>query len=92
MKFSMGVYLIPLEWKYEVILCLFLLESSVLIGPVEEPVEDTLGADGKPVCLGLGKLRAFLAVGHLGGCWSARSNQFLITINNKDTYHLFNWD
>ena len=88
----MGVYLIPLLLKYEAILCLFLLESCVLTGPVEEPDEDILGADGRPERLGLGKPRAFLAVGHLGGCWSTRSNQFLITINDKDTYHLFNQD
>ena len=49
------------------ILCLFLLESSVLIGPVEEPDVDMLEVDGRPACLGLGKLRAFLAVGRLGG-------------------------
>ena len=66
----MGVYLIPLLLKYEVILCLFLLESSVLIGPVEELVEGMLGADGKLACLGLGKLRAFLKVDHLGGYWT----------------------
>ena len=67
MKFSMEVYLIPLERKYEVILCLFLLENCVLTGPVEEPAEDMLEVDGKPVCLGLGKPRAFRAVGRLGG-------------------------
>ena len=63
----MGVYLIPLEQKYKAILCLFLLESSVLIGPVEELVEDMLEVGGRPEHLGLGKPRAFLAVGHLGG-------------------------
>ena len=66
----MGVYLIPLERKYKAILCLFLLESSVLIGPVKELAGGTLGVDGRPVCLGLGKPRAFLAVGCLGGCWT----------------------
>ena len=64
----------------------------VLIGPAAESAEDMPGADGKPVCLGLGKPRAFRAVGHLGGHYPTRSNQFLITINNKDTYHLLNWD
>ena len=87
----MGVYLIPLEWKYKAILCLFPLEI-VLIGPVGELAAGMLGADGKPACLGLGKLRAFRAVGHLGGCCPARSNQFLITVNKKDTYHLFDWN
>ena len=58
----MGVYLIPLEQKYEAILCLLFLESSVLIGPIEELVEGMLGVDGKPACLGLGKPRAFWAV------------------------------
>ena len=67
MKFSMGVYLIPLERKYKAILCLFLLESCVLIGPVEEPAEDMLEVGGRPVRLGLGKLRAFRMVGRLGG-------------------------
>ena len=66
----MGVYLIPLLLKYKVIQCLLPLESFVLIGPVEEPVEGMLVVDGKPERLGLGKLRAFLAVGHLGGCWT----------------------
>ena len=66
----MGVYLIPLLLKYEAILCLFLLESSVLIGPVEEPAEDMLEEDGRLACLGLGKPRAFLAVGRLGGRWT----------------------
>ena len=61
----MGVYLIPLLLKYKVILCLFLLESSVLIGPVEEPDADMLGAVGKPERLGLGKPRAFLVSGPL---------------------------
>ena len=64
----MGVYLIPLEWKYEAILCLLFLESSVLIGPTVESAEDMLGVDGKLACLGLGEPRAFLAVGCLGGC------------------------
>ena len=63
----MGVYLIPLEQKYKAILCLFLLEISVLTGPVEEPAEDMLEVGGKLERLGLGKPRAFLAVGHLGG-------------------------
>ena len=58
----------------------------------EEPAWDMLGAGGKPARLGLGKPRAFLAVGLLGGRYPTRSNQFLITINNKDTYHLFNWN
>ena len=88
----MGVYLIPLDLKYEVILCLFFLESSVLIGPTEELDEDMLEAGGRPAHLGLGKPRAFWAVGCLGGHWSTRSNRFLIQINNKDTYHLFNWN
>ena len=64
----MGVYLIPLLLKYEAILCLFLLESFVLIGPIEELAEGTAGADGRLAHLGLGKPRAFLAVGRLGGC------------------------
>ena len=83
-------YLIPLERKYEAILCLFPLEM-VLTGPVEELAEGMLGAGGKPARLGLGKPRAFLAVCclRLGGRYPTRSNQFLITINNKDTYHLF---
>ena len=80
-----------MEQKYEAILCLFPLEM-VLIGPVVEPVEDMLGAGGRPARLGLGKPRAFRAVGRLGGCYPTRSNQFLITINNKDTYHLFDWN
>ena len=79
----MGVYLIPLEQKYKAILCLFLLEISILIGPVVEPDEDMLGVDGKPEHLGLGKPRAFWAVGHLGGHYPTRSNQFLIQTNNK---------
>ena len=62
----MGVYLIPLERKYDAILCLFLLEI-VLIGPVAESVEGMLEEDGRPERLGLGKPRAFLAVGRLGG-------------------------
>ena len=74
----MGVYLIPLLLKYEAVLCLFPLESLVLIGPIEEPVEDMLGAGGKLACLGLGKPRVFLAVDRLGGCWTTKSNQFLI--------------
>ena len=65
----MGVYLIPLERKYEAILCL-LLESLVLIAPIEGSAKDMLGAGGKPARLGLGKPRAFLAVGHLGGHWT----------------------
>ena len=88
----MGVYLIPLERKYKAILCLFLLESLVLIGPVEEPVEDMPEVDGKPVRLGLGKLRAFLAVGRLGGRWTTSQNQFLETSINQDAYQLFNQD
>ena len=73
----MGVYLIPLERKYEAILCLFPLEI-VLTGPVEEPAEDMLVVGGKPKRLGLGKPRAsgFLAVGRLGGRYPTRSNQF----------------
>ena len=59
-------YLIPLERKYEAILCLFPLEM-VLTGPVEEPASDMLEAGGKPERLGLGKPRAFLAVGRLDG-------------------------
>ena len=39
---------------------------SVLTGPVEELAEDMLGVDGRPERLGLGKPRAFLAVGCLG--------------------------
>ena len=62
----MGVYLIPLLLKYEVILCLFLLESSVLTGPIAELDEGMLGVDGKPAHLGLGKPRAFQAI-LLGG-------------------------
>ena len=63
----MGVsHLIPLDLKYEAILCLFFLESSVLIGPVEELDEGKLEEGGKPACLGLGKPVALLAV-HLGG-------------------------
>ena len=73
----MGVYLIPLDQKYEATLCLFLLESSVLIEPVEEFVEGMLEVGGKPACLGLGKPRAFQAV-LLGGRWTTRSSQFLI--------------
>ena len=61
----------------------------VLIGPVEEPAEGILEAGGKPARLGLEKPRAFLAVGRLGGRYPTGSNQFLITINNKDTYNLF---
>ena len=81
-------YLIPLERKYEAILCLFPLEM-VLTGPVEEPAWGMLEADGKPVRLGLGKPRVFLAVGRLGGRYPTRSNQLLVTTNNKDTYHWF---
>ena len=84
-------YLIPLDRKYEAILCLFPLEI-VLTGPVEELVEGMLGVGGKPVRLGLGKLRAFLVTGRLGGRYPARSNQFLIMFNNKNTYHLLNRD
>ena len=84
-------YLIPLERKYEAILCLFPLEM-VLTGPVEESVLGMLGAGGKPERLGLGKPRAFLAVGCLGGRYPTRSNQFLITSNNKNTYHLLDRD
>ena len=80
----MGVYLIPLDLKYEAILCLFLLESSVQIGPVEEPDVGMLGVDGRLARLGLGKLRAFQAVGCLGGCWTTRSNQFLIQIKQQE--------
>ena len=60
-------HLIPLERKYEVIQCLFLLESSVLIGPIEEPAVGMVVVDGRLAHLGLGKLRAFRAVGRLGG-------------------------
>ena len=65
--------------------------EMVLTGPVEEPVEDMPGVGGKPERLGLGKPRAFLAVccTRLGGRYPKESNQFLITTNNKDTYHLF---
>ena len=73
------------------ILCLFPLEI-VLTGPVEELAEGMLEADGKPARLGLGKPRAFRAVGRLGGRYPTGSNQFLITNNNKDTYHLFDWN
>ena len=69
-------YLIPLEQKYEAILCLFPLEM-VLTGPVEGPAEDMLEAGGKPERLGLGKPRAFLAVGRFGGRYSTGSNQSL---------------
>ena len=78
----MGVYLIPLEQKYEVILCLFPLEI-VLTGPVAELAKDMLEVGGKLARLGLGKLRAFLAVGHLGGHYPTRFKQFLIQPNNK---------
>ena len=86
-EFSMGVHLIPLEWKYEAILCLFPLEI-VLTGPVEELAEDMLEAGGKPEHLGLGKPRAFLAVGRLGGHCPTRSNQFLIQTDNKQNVPL----
>ena len=56
----MGVYLIPLDLKYEAILCLCLLESSVLIEPVEELAVDMVEVGGRLVHLGLGKPRAFL--------------------------------
>ena len=46
-------YLIPLEQKYEAILCLFPLEM-VLIGPIEEPAEGMLEAGGELAHLGLG--------------------------------------
>ena len=59
-------HLIPLDRKYEAIWCLLPFEI-VLIGPVEELALGMLEADGKPARLGLGKLRAFLAVGRLGG-------------------------
>ena len=59
-------HLIPLDRKYEAILCLFLLESCVPIGPVEELVEGMLEAGGKLARLGLGKPVALLAV-RLGG-------------------------
>ena len=80
-----------MERKYEAILCLFPLEM-VLTGPVEEPAAGILGVGGKPERLGLGKPRAFLAVGRLGGRYPTRLNQFLIILDNKETYHLFNWD
>ena len=88
----MGVYLIPLLLKYEVILCLFLLESSVLIGPVGEPAEDMLVADGRLECLGLGKLRAFLAVGHLGGRYPTIRSIPHQQGQRRGTYHGLNWN
>ena len=68
-------YLIPLERKYEVILCLLPLEI-VLTGPTAELAEDMLEEGGKPVRLGLGKPRAFLAVGRFGGRWT--NNQSIL--------------
>ena len=86
----MGVsHLIPLDQKYKVILCLFPLEI-VLTGPIEGPAKDMLEVGGKPARLGLGKLRAFRAVSHLGGRYPTRSNQFLIIVNNEDTHHWLN--
>ena len=71
-----------MERKYEAILCLFPLEI-VLTGPVEELAEDRLEVGGKLECLGLGKPRAFLAVGRLGGRYPTKSNQFLIMASHK---------
>ena len=71
----MGVYLIPLEQKYEAILCLFLLESLVLTGPIEELAKDMLGAVGKPACLGRGKPVDFWAI-RLGGRWTTSQINF----------------
>ena len=59
----------------------------VLTGPVEEPAEGMLGVGGKPACLGLGKPRAFRAVGCQGAVFMAAKFEVFPTLSLKTFTH-----